>query len=132
MNLTNSTLRRILLTAGLSILGAALSTTAIVGYAESRSLKDKVTLNKSHFSRTDQRKMTGEDRSLTQTIRRSIRTDTSLARRLSDIKIHSENGRVSLTGSVRSEQEKNAIDSKAIAVAGVDNVANELTIAATN
>jgi len=132
MNLTNSTLRRILLTAGLSILGAALSTTAIVGYAESRSLKDKVTLNKSHFSRTDQRKMTGEDRSLTQTIRRSIRTDKSLARRLSDIKIHSENGRVSLTGSVRSEQEKNAIDSKAIAVAGVDNVANELTIAATN
>jgi len=132
MNLTNSTLRRVLLTVGLSILGAALSTTAIVGYAESRSLKDKVTLNKAHASATEQRNMTAEDRSLTQKIRKSIRTDKFVSRCLGSIKILSQNGKVSLTGSVRSEQEKIAIDSKAIAVAGVDNVANELMVARTN
>lgn len=132
LNQANSTLRRVLLTVGLSILAAALSTTAILGYAESRSAKDKVSLNKSHSSATDQRKMTPEDRALTQKIRKSIRTDKFLSRRVRNIKILSQNGKVSLIGSVRSEQEKIAIDSKAIAVAGVDNVANELTIAATN
>ena len=132
MKLTNPTLRRVLLTVGLSILGAALSTTAIVRYAESRSLKDRVTLDNSHTSGAEQGKMTADDRSLTQKIRRSIRTDKSLSRCLGSIKILSQNGKVSLTGSVRSEPEKNAIDSKAIAVAGVDNVANELTIATTN
>ena len=127
---SNSTLWRILLTAGLSILAAAICTASIVGYAESRSAKDKA--SSVHSSAADQQKMTPEDRALTHKIRKALRSDKSLSRGALNIKILSQNGKVSLLGSVRSDQEKIAIDSKAIALAGATNVSNDLVVAAAN
>ena len=127
----NSTFWRILLTAGLSILAAAISTAAIVGYAESRSARDNATANSARSSAIDQQKMTPADRALTQKIRKSIRSDKALSSSALNIKILSQNGKVSLLGSVRSYQEKIAIDSKAIAIAGATNVTNDLTVNST-
>jgi hyperosmotically inducible protein len=45
-----------------------------------------------------------------------------------NVKIISKNGKVTLKGPVRSEDEKKTVESKAVEVAGAGNVTNELTI----
>ncbi len=77
----------------------------------------------------DQQKMNTADRNLTKQIRASIYKDKSLSTYAHNIKIISQDGKVTLKGPVRSEDEKASIEAKAVAVAGAGNVANELEIA---
>jgi len=73
--------------------------------------------------------MNASDREITQKIRKSIRDDKSLSTYAHNIKIISQDGKVTLRGPVRSEDEKNNLQAKAVAVAGDGNVMNELEIA---
>jgi hyperosmotically inducible protein len=77
----------------------------------------------------DQQKMNPADRELTQKIRKAIHEDTSLSAYAHNVKIISQDGRVTLRGPVRSEEEKANIEAKAVAVAGQGNVTNQLEIA---
>lgn len=77
----------------------------------------------------DQQKNDRADRDLTLQIRRALRQDKSLSTYAHNIKVVSQNGRVTLKGPVRSEEERKAVEAKAIDVAGVDHVTNEMTIA---
>jgi osmotically-inducible protein OsmY len=73
--------------------------------------------------------MNPSDRALTQKIRKAIHEDTTLSTYAHNIKIISQDGKVTLRGPVRSEDEKNNIEAKAVAIAGQGNVTDELEIA---
>jgi osmotically-inducible protein OsmY len=77
----------------------------------------------------DQQKMNTADRELTRKIRKAIHDDSSLSAYAHNIKIITQNGKVTLRGPVRSEQEKANIEAKALEVAGQGNVSNELQVA---
>ncbi len=76
----------------------------------------------------DQQKMDRSDRDLTQQIRKSITEDKSLSTYAHNVKVISQNGQVTLKGPVRSEEEKQAIESKAAAIAGQGKVTSEITV----
>ncbi|MBY0544589.1 MAG: BON domain-containing protein [Gammaproteobacteria bacterium] len=68
------------------------------------------------------------DRNMMRRIRKAVVDDTSLSTDAQNVKIISVNGHVTLKGPVSSSEEKRKIEAKAIAVAGKDNVANELSV----
>ena len=74
-------------------------------------------------------KMNPADRQTTKQIRAALMDDKSLSTYAHNIKIITENGKVTLKGSVRTEDEKSAIGAKAQGIAGVENVTNQLTVA---
>jgi osmotically-inducible protein OsmY len=77
----------------------------------------------------DQQKMNPADRNTTKQIRKSIVQDKSLSTYAHNIKIITQDGKVTLKGPVRSEDDKAAIEAKAAAVAGAGNVVNQLEVA---
>ena len=77
----------------------------------------------------DQQKGNQTDLKMTQDIRRSIVKDKNLSTYAHNVKIVTQNGRVTLRGPVRSDEEKSAIEAKAAEVAGHDHVKNELQVA---
>jgi osmotically-inducible protein OsmY len=70
------------------------------------------------------------DRELTRKIRRALTEDKSLSTYGKNVKIITQDGKVTLKGPVRSEADKKAIEAKAAEVAGEGNVTSEITIAA--
>jgi osmotically-inducible protein OsmY len=77
----------------------------------------------------DQQKDNTNDRQLTAQIRRAIVKDKSLSTTAHNVKIIAQNGAVTLKGPVKSEEEKQAIESKATEIAGSGKVSNELQVA---
>ncbi len=77
----------------------------------------------------DQQKMNPADRNTTKQIRKSIMQDKSLSTYGHNIKIITQDGKVTLKGPVRSEDDKANIEAKAVAVAGAGNVTNQLEVA---
>jgi hyperosmotically inducible periplasmic protein len=68
------------------------------------------------------------DRDLTAKIRRAVVSDRSLSVEAHNIHISAQNGTVTLTGPVKSEAEKQAIEEKADQIAGTSNVTDALTV----
>jgi hyperosmotically inducible protein len=79
-------------------------------------------------STADQQKDNRSDRDITQQIRQSIIKDKSLSTYAHNVKIVTQDGHVTLKGPVRSEDEKKAIEAKAVEVAGDGKVTSELNI----
>jgi len=77
----------------------------------------------------DQQKENSSDRQLTAQIRRAIVKDKSLSSTAHNVKIIAQNGSVTLKGPVKSDEEKQAIESKATEIAGAGKVNNELQVA---
>jgi hyperosmotically inducible protein len=77
----------------------------------------------------DQQKMNATDRDITKKIRSALHNDASLSTYAHNIKIISIDGKVTLKGPVRSDEEKNKVVAEATTVAGDGNVTNEITIA---
>ncbi len=77
----------------------------------------------------DQQKMNPADREVARKIRAAIHDDKSLSTYAHNIKIIVQDGRVTLRGPVRTEQEKSAVEAKATEVAGAGNVTDELEVA---
>jgi hyperosmotically inducible periplasmic protein len=76
----------------------------------------------------DQQKENASDRDISRQIRQAIVKDKSLSTYAHNVKIVSQNGAVTLKGPVRSEDEKNAIEAKAAAVVGKQQVNNQLEV----
>ena len=76
----------------------------------------------------DQQKMNPADRAITQKIRKAIHEDQSLSTYAHNIKVITQDGKVTLRGPVRSEEEKSNLEAKAVSVAGQDNVTNQLEV----
>ena len=69
------------------------------------------------------------DREVTRQIRRALVKDKSLSTYAHNVKIVARGGKVTLKGPVRSDEEKQAIEAKAVEIAGQRNVTNELQVA---
>lgn len=76
----------------------------------------------------DQQKMNPTDRNNTKQIRSAIMKDKSLSTYAHNVKIISQDGKVTLKGPVRSDDEKTNIEAKAAAVVGADNVTSQLEV----
>lgn len=68
------------------------------------------------------------DRDLAKKIRKAVMDDKSLSTYAHNAKVIARNGTVTLKGPVRSEDERAAIEAKAVEIAGAANVKNELTV----
>jgi osmotically-inducible protein OsmY len=94
--------------------------------------QDNTKVNKRDRSKTaptaDQAKNAVNDRDIMQKIRKSVMDDKSLSTYAHNVKIISQNGKVTLKGPVRSEEEKNTIEKAATDVAGAGNVTDQITI----
>jgi len=77
----------------------------------------------------DRQKMNATDRDLAKRIRASIVDDKSLSTYAHNVKIVAQDGKVTLKGPVRSEEEKSAIEGKATEIAGAENVISQLEVA---
>jgi hyperosmotically inducible periplasmic protein len=77
----------------------------------------------------DQQKNNSSDVAITQKIRKAIHDDKSLSTYAHNAKVITQDGKVTLRGPVRSEEEKNNLQAKALAVAGGENVTNQLEVA---
>lgn len=77
----------------------------------------------------DQQKNNRSDLELTRLIRRAVVTDKNLSIYAHNIKIIAQNGTVTLKGPVRSEEEKQLIEKKAVEIAGAAQLRNELEVA---
>lgn len=94
------------------------------------SQADNTKQNKDQSKPTaDQQNMNSSDRAITRKIRQALHSDSSLSTYAHNIKIVSQDGKVTLRGPVRSDEEKNEIEAKAVEVAGQGNVTNELKVA---
>jgi hyperosmotically inducible protein len=75
-----------------------------------------------------QQKSSSPDREATRNIRKSIVADKSLSTYAHNVKVITQDGKVTLRGPVRSQQEKDAVESKASAVVGKENVTSYLDV----
>jgi len=131
MNGSSLKLSRLLLPLGSLFFCASLTATPIPRYQDAQQpAPDNTKKNKDQTSPTaDQQKMNPSDRAITQKIRKAIHQDKSLSTYAHNIKVITQNGKVTLRGPVRSEEEKNNLQAKAVAVAGEENVTNQLEVA---
>jgi hyperosmotically inducible protein len=131
MNGSSLQLSRLLMPLGSLVFCISLMATPIPRYQETQqTAADNTKKNKDQTSPTaDQQKMNPADRAITQKIRKAIHEDNSLSNYAHNVKIITQDGKVTLRGPVRSEEEKNNLQAKAAAVAGQDNVTNQLEIA---
>ena len=133
MNGRNQKLMRLRLPVGLLLGASLLVIPAMRAQDPQQPAADNTKTNKSQTApNADQQKMNPADRAITQKIRKSIHEDTTLSTYAHNVKIITQDGKVTLRGPVRSDDEKNIIQSKAVAVAGEENVTNSLTIAPSN
>jgi osmotically-inducible protein OsmY len=124
----------------LSLLGAALflSASLVAGAVQQdqQPAPDNSKTNQGDASRgavtAQQQKMNSTDRNITREIRHAIYKDKSLSTYAHNIKVITQDGKVTLKGPVRSEDEKAAIEAKATEVVGADNVTNQLAVAPAN
>ena len=94
-----------------------------------QSAPDNTKVNKTDQVSADKQKNNKQDIAITRDIRRALVADKSLSTYAHNVKVITTNGAVTLKGPVRSEDERKAVEAKAVEVAGQGRVANELTIA---
>jgi osmotically-inducible protein OsmY len=76
----------------------------------------------------DQQAENQGDRDLARKIRKSIMDDKNLSTYARNIEVITRNGTVTLRGPVRTDDEKSAIEAKAVEIAGATNVKSEITV----
>jgi len=90
---------------------------------------DSKTNQKDRGSATaDNQSESAGDRELSRKIRRAVTSDKSLSTYAHNVKIITIDGRVTLKGPVRSEEEKASIFAKAAEIAGKANITDEITV----
>jgi hyperosmotically inducible protein len=94
--------------------------------------QDNTKVNKRDRSKTaptaDQAKNATNDRDIMQKIRKAVMDDKSLSTYAHNVKIISQNDKVTLKGPVRSDEEKSTITKLATDVAGAGNVEDQITV----
>ena len=131
MNGRSLKLSQLLLPLGTLMFCVSLTAVPMPRYQDNQqTAPDNTKNNKDQTSPTaDQQKMNPSDRAITQKIRKAVVEDKSLSTYAHNIKIITQDGKVTLRGPVRSDDEKSNLQAKAGAVAGEANVANQLEIA---
>jgi len=123
--------RRLLLPLGVLSLSASLLAAPLPRSQDDNQqpAPDNTKQNKDQSGPTaDQQKMNPADRAITQKIRKAIVNDSSLSTYAHNIKIITQDGKVTLRGPVRSGDERSNVEAKAAGIAGQDNVTDQLEI----
>jgi hyperosmotically inducible periplasmic protein len=81
-----------------------------------------------HEPNADQQKNNRSDLDITKQIRQAVEKDKSLSAYAHNVKIITQNGVVTIKGPVRSEEEKRAVEAKAVEIAGFGKVNNQLDV----
>ena len=132
MNGSSLKFQRLLLPLGSLALSVSLMATLVPRHynAQHPALDDNTKMNKDQAGPTaDQRKMNPSDRAITQKIRKAVHDDKNLSTYAHNIKIITQDGKVTLRGPVRSEEEKNNLQEIAVTVVKQENVTNQLEVA---
>jgi|SRR5580693_5822650 hyperosmotically inducible protein len=125
--------KRVLLAMGSLVFCAGLMAAPIPRNQDPQTPPDNTKQNKDQSNPTaDDQKMNPADRAISQKIRKALHDDSTLSVYAHNIKIITRDGKVTLRGPVRSEDEKAGIEAKAVAVAGTGNVTNQLEVAPKN
>jgi len=99
---------------------------------QSQQAPDNTKINQRDRSKSeptaDQQKENRSDRELARQIRRAIVKDKSLSTYARNIKIIAQDGMVTLKGPVNTQEEKQAIEAKAAAIAGQGKITNEIEV----
>ena len=115
------------------LLGGLFCAYPLIGFSQQAPAADNTKSNdRTSQSTADQQSNAPSDRELTQSVRKAIMQDKTLSTYAHNVKVVSQNGQVTLSGPVRSEDEKQAIVAKAADVAGKDKVVDNLTVAPQN
>jgi hyperosmotically inducible periplasmic protein len=131
MNRKLMTSPRLLLAFGTAVFSVSLMAVPLLASQDSQQTPaDNTKQNKDQSQPTaDQQKMNPADRAITQKIRKAIHDDSTLSTYAHNIKIITQDGKVTLRGPVRTEDEKAGLEAKAVSVAGQDNVNDLLEVA---
>jgi osmotically-inducible protein OsmY len=89
---------------------------------------DNTKVNKDQGVTADKQKEATSDRELAQKVRKAIVADKSLSTYAHNVKVVVQDGKVTLRGPVRSDEERHAVESKATEIAGTGNVTNDLSV----
>lgn len=116
----------------MAIVGGPASLVAAPAQATGQHESDNTKTNKRDRSAAeptaDQAKENTSDRETMRQIRKAVVSDEALSTYAHNVKIIAQNGKVTLKGPVRSEEEKRTIEAKATEIAGAGNVVNQLTV----
>ena len=123
---------RVLLPVGSLAFCASLMAVPMPRNQDPQTPPDNTKQNKDQSPTADDQKMNPADRAITQKIRKALHDDNSLSTYAHNVKIITQDGKVTLRGPVRSEDEKANIEAKAVAVAGAGNVTDQLEVAPKN
>jgi hyperosmotically inducible protein len=100
--------------------------------APQQKQSDNTAMNKGDASKdattADQQKMNPADRAITQKIRAEIMKDKSLSTYAHNVKVITQDGKVTLKGPVRTPDEKSSVEAKAATIAGDGNVTSQIEI----
>jgi len=96
--------------------------------AQDKPAPDNTKVNKTATPTGDKAGNAASDREIMQKVRKAVMDDKSLSTYAHNVKIIAKDGKVTLKGPVRSEEEKAAIERIANENAGSGNVTNEITI----
>ena len=131
MNRKLMTSPRMLLAVGTAVFSVSLMAAPLLAAQDSQQPPpDNTGQNRDQNQPTaDQQKMNPADRAITQKIRRAIHDDSTLSTYAHNIKIITQDGKVTLRGPVRTEDEKAGLEAKAVSVAGEGNVNDMLEVA---
>jgi hyperosmotically inducible protein len=124
---------RVLLALGTAAFSVSLMAPPMLANQDSQTPADNTKQNRDQTPPTaDQQKMNPADRAITQKIRKAIHDDSTLSTYAHNIKIITQDGKVTLRGPVRTQDEKAGLEAKAVSVTGQDNVTDLLQVAPSN
>ena len=124
MKLTLSKSTRVL------VLGVMMSGVTLIGFAQQAPAPDNTKANAQADQNTaDKQSNAASDRALTQQVRKAIMQDKSMSTYAHNVKVVTQSGQVTLSGPVRTDEEKQAIVQKAAEVAGQDHIVDQISVA---
>jgi osmotically-inducible protein OsmY len=118
-----------LATAGAAVLFAASLAAAQTDRPKPDNTRENTRDRQAGTVTADQQGNSVTDLDATKKIREAIVRDKSLSTYAHNVKVITRDGTVTLKGPVRSEDEKKAVEAKALSVIGAGHVVNELTVA---
>jgi len=102
----------------------------LIGSAQQAPAPDNTKANAQADQNTaDKQSNAASDRTLTQQVRKAITQEKSMSTYAHNVKVVTQNGQVTLSGPVRSDDEKQAIVAKAAEVAGQDHIVDQMSVA---
>ena len=112
------------------VLGAMMSGISLIGFAQQAPAPDNTKANAQADQNTaDKQSNAASDRALTQQVRKAIMQDKSMSTYAHNVKVVTQNGQVTLSGPVRTDEEKQAIAQKAAEIAGQGRIVDQISVA---